>query len=185
MYDAVFVIVEAFNKLLRKKPDTFRAYTQRGKVTAPTNFSHPIPRILDCNTNKGWVSPWEHGDKIARYLRNVEIHGLTGEIRFSTDGRRQNYTLNVVEMTVNSAMVKVAEWSDTTGFIPVAAKYVRLRSPEFEKNKTYIVTTIIEEPYTMWKTPEPGETLDGNDRFEGYCKDLAELVSKRLGINCK
>lgn len=37
----------------------------------------------------------------------VEIEGLTGEIRFNDDGRRHNYTLHVVEMTVNSAMVKV------------------------------------------------------------------------------
>lgn len=41
------------------------------------------------------------------YLQ-VEIEGLTGEIRFNDDGRRQNYTLHVVEMTVNSAMVKVS-----------------------------------------------------------------------------
>lgn len=38
----------------------------------------------------------------------MEIEGLTGEIRFNDDGRRQNYTLHVVEMTVNSAMVKVS-----------------------------------------------------------------------------
>lgn len=37
----------------------------------------------------------------------MEIEGLTGEIRFNDDGRRHNYTLHVVEMTVNSAMVKV------------------------------------------------------------------------------
>lgn len=69
---------------------------------------------------------------------------MTGEIRFSEDGRRQNYTLHVVEMTVNSAMVKVAEWSDETGFTPVAAKYVRLKpTAQIEKNRTYIVTTIV------------------------------------------
>lgn len=184
MYDAVFVLVEAFNKLLRKKPDQFRSYTQR-KAMTQSNFTHSQNRMLDCNTSKGWVTPWEHGDKISRYLRKVEIHGLTGDIRFNEDGRRQNYTLHVVEMTVNSAMVKVAEWTDDTGFTPIAAKYVRLRAPDFEKNKTYIVTTIIEEPYVILRTPEPGETLEGNDRFEGYCKDLADLLSRKLGINCK
>jgi ionotropic glutamate receptor len=74
----------------------------------------------------------------------VEIEGLTGEIRFNEDGRRQNYTLHVVEMTINSAMVKVAEWSDETGFTPVAAKYVRLKTgSHIERNRTYIVTTIV------------------------------------------
>lgn len=86
-------------------------------------------------------------------------------------------------MTVNSAMVKVAEWSDDVGFMPIAAKYVRLRPPEFEINKTYIVTTIIEEPYIMEKVGY--EHLEGNDRYEGYCKDLADLVTTKLGINCK
>ena len=42
-----------------------------------------------------------------------------------------------------------------------------------------------EEPYIMLRTPEPGENLTGNDRFEGYCKDLADLISKTLGLNCK
>lgn len=116
----------------------------------------------------------------------MEIEGLTGEIRFSEDGRRQNYTLHVVEMTVNSAMVKVAEWTDEIGFSPISAKYVRLKpNTEIEKNRTYIVTTLIEEPYIMLKKPNPGETLEGNDRFEGYCKDLADLLAKKLGINCK
>lgn len=69
---------------------------------------------------------------------------MTGELRFSEEGRRQNYTLHVVEMTVNSAMVKVAEWSDESGFTPVAAKYERLKpTTQIERNRTYIVTTII------------------------------------------
>lgn len=81
MYDAVFVLVEAFNKLLRKKPDQFRSYTMRnriGQLLAPitnstNNSTHNVNanRVLDCNTSKGWVNPWEHGDKISRYLRKV------------------------------------------------------------------------------------------------------------------
>lgn len=39
------------------------------------------------------------------YVIQVEIEGLTGDIKFNDDGRRVNYTLHVVEMTVNSAMV--------------------------------------------------------------------------------
>lgn len=62
MYDAVFVLVEAFNKMLRKKPDTFRGSVKRG---GPTNGS----RGLDCNTTRGW----EHGDKISRVLRKVRL----------------------------------------------------------------------------------------------------------------
>ncbi|XP_065349136.1 glutamate receptor 1-like isoform X2 [Cloeon dipterum] len=177
MYDAVSVMIEVFNKLLRKKPDMFRSNVRRGQV-----FNNGS-RGLECNYSKNWVTPWEHGDKISRFLRKVELDGLTGEIRFSEDGRRTNYTLHVMEMTVNSAMVKVAEWTDEKGFTPVAAKYVRLKPfAEIERNRTYIVTTIEEAPYIMMKTTEPGEVLTGNDRFEGYCKDLADLIAKKLDI---
>lgn len=88
MYDAVFVLVEALTKILRKKPDQFRSYTLRRSGMAPvmgnatlglatgTALTSPAaaaatPRVLDCNTSKGWVNPWEHGDRISRYLRKV------------------------------------------------------------------------------------------------------------------
>lgn len=110
MYDAVFVLVEAFNKILRKKPDQFRNSIRRGQIlmaaaSTQANASSGLgnagggsmggangqmagsssgggmgggggggsnaPRPLDCNTSKGWVNPWEHGDKISRYLRKV------------------------------------------------------------------------------------------------------------------
>ncbi|XP_049813861.1 glutamate receptor 1-like [Schistocerca nitens] len=169
MYDAVFALVEAFSRLVRKKQELLR----RGAAPA-----------VECNLGGGFVTHWEHGEKIARLLRKVEIEGLTGDIRFSEDGRRRNYTLHVVEMTVNSAMVKVAEWSDQTGLSEVAAKYVRpWPGSSIYRNKTYIVTTIVEEPYIILRKPEAGEVLSGNDRFEGYCKDLADLIAKKIGIN--
>lgn len=83
MYDAVFVLAEAFNRLLRKKPDQFRSYTIRrinpssttttsaNASNLSTNNNSNANRVLDCNTSKGWVNPWEHGDKISRYLRKV------------------------------------------------------------------------------------------------------------------
>lgn len=65
MYDAVFVLVEAFNKLLRKKQDIFRNNMRRGQI-----FNNGS-KGLDCNASGGWVTPWEHGDKISRFLRKV------------------------------------------------------------------------------------------------------------------
>lgn len=42
-----------------------------------------------------------------------------------------------------------------------------------------------EEPYIMYKVPENGETLTGNDKFIGFCKDLADKIAEKLGIQCK
>lgn len=183
MYDAVFVLVEAFNRIIRKKPDQFRTYTMRRQANGQANIT---TKFLECNTSKGWVTQWEHGERIAKNLRKVEIEGLSGDIRFNDEGKRINYTLHVVEMTVNSAMVKVAEWSDISGISSVSTKYTRIKNHDIEKNKTYIVSTVIEEPYMMLKQHDTsGVILEGNDKYEGYCKDLAELIAKRLGINCK
>lgn len=182
MYDSVFVLVEAFNRIIRKKPDQFRSYTMRRQ----NGQSNGTAKFLECNTSKGWVTPWEHGERIAKNLKKVEIEGLTGDIRFNEEGKRTNYTLHVVEMTVNSAMVKVAEWSDASGIAPVMAKYTSIRNHEIEKNKTYIISTIIEEPYVMLKQQDlSGKVLEGNEKYEGYCKDLADLIAKQLDINCK
>lgn len=35
------------------------------------------------------------------------MEGLTGDIRFTEDGRRHNYTIDVMEMTIHSSKVKV------------------------------------------------------------------------------
>lgn len=90
-------------------------------------------------------------------------------------------------MTVNSAMVKVAEWSDQSRFVPVHVPVERGAPTkiDFERNRTYVVTTIIEEPYIMLKKIKPGEIVDGKDQYEGYCKDLADLLARKLGINCE
>lgn len=84
---------------------------------------------------------------------------------------------------MNSAMVKVAEWSDESRYAPIAAKYVRLHTQQsvVQPNRTLVVTTILEEPYVMEKQTR----AEGNDRYEGYCKDLADLVAERTGFSCE
>ena len=44
------------------------------------------------------------------------------------------------------------------------------------------MTSILEEPYMMLRKPIRGEKLYGNDRYEGYCKDLADAITKHTGI---
>lgn len=122
------------------------------------------------------------------HFKQVEIEGLTGDIRFNEDGRRINYTLSVVEMSSNSDMVKVAEWSDQFKFRPIANRPDRIAPRnDFERNRTYIVTTIIEEPYIMLKKSkfDSNQAIEEKDKYIGYCKDLADILAKRLGIKCK
>jgi len=43
-----------------------------------TNNNQPIngTKPLDCYHNRGWVTPWEHGDKISRLLRKVNKYSI-------------------------------------------------------------------------------------------------------------
>ncbi|GBO18294.1 Glutamate receptor 1 [Araneus ventricosus] len=83
-------------------------------------------------------------------------------------------------MSMNSEMVKVAQWSDSDGLTQIPPNYKRIPINTGLENKTYIVTSILEEPYLMFKKPEDGQILEGNDLFEGYCKDLADLIADNL-----
>nr|6FQG_A Chain A, Glutamate receptor 2 [Rattus norvegicus]6FQG_B Chain B, Glutamate receptor 2 [Rattus norvegicus]6FQI_A Chain A, Glutamate receptor 2 [Rattus norvegicus]6FQI_B Chain B, Glutamate receptor 2 [Rattus norvegicus]6FQJ_A Chain A, Glutamate receptor 2,Glutamate receptor 2 [Rattus norvegicus]6FQJ_B Chain B, Glutamate receptor 2,Glutamate receptor 2 [Rattus norvegicus]6FQJ_C Chain C, Glutamate receptor 2,Glutamate receptor 2 [Rattus norvegicus]6FQJ_D Chain D, Glutamate receptor 2,Glutamat len=50
-------------------------------------------------------------------------------------------------------------------------------------NKTVVVTTILESPYVMMKKNH--EMLEGNERYEGYCVDLAAEIAKHCGFKYK
>ncbi|XP_035230207.1 glutamate receptor 1-like, partial [Stegodyphus dumicola] len=173
MYDVAKVILDAYSRLLRRNPDIFRNNFRRGEV-----YNNGT-RGIDCR--RAPVLPWEHGERIARIFKKTQIQGLTGNISFDELGFRTNFSIDVVEMTVNSEMVKIAEWSDRNNLTMIPP--VRKRVPESQvifENKTYIVTSILEEPYLMKKKSEPGVILEGNESFEGYCKDLADLIAEYL-----
>lgn len=37
----------------------------------------------------------------------------------------------------------------------------------------------------MLRKTEGGEEFTGNDRYEGYCKDMMDLIAAKLGVHCK
>lgn len=65
MYDAVQVLMDALGRLYRKKPEAFRAALRKTSNLANNS------KALDCNPAKGWVVPFDHGDKISRHIKKV------------------------------------------------------------------------------------------------------------------
>ncbi|RWS10335.1 glutamate receptor-like protein, partial [Dinothrombium tinctorium] len=49
-------------------------------------------------------------------------------------------------------------------------------------NTHLVVTSILQEPFLMKVKTESAVKLEGNDRYEGYCKDLADLVASALNV---
>uniref|UniRef100_A0A8C6M3E6 Glutamate receptor, ionotropic, AMPA 2b n=1 Tax=Nothobranchius furzeri TaxID=105023 RepID=A0A8C6M3E6_NOTFU len=76
--------------------------------------------------------------------------------------------------------------SSTIGFWNEVDKMVATKSDLYPndtmgmENKTVIVTTILEAPYVMLK--KNAELFQDNDRYEGYCVDLAAEIAKHCGI---
>ncbi|PNI63332.1 GRIA2 isoform 12 [Pan troglodytes] len=125
-YDAVQVMTEAFRNLRKQRIEISR----RGNAG-------------DCLANP--AVPWGQGVEIERALKQVQVEGLSGNIKFDQNGKRINYTINIMELKTNGPRK--------------------------------------ESPYVMMKKNH--EMLEGNERYEGYCVDLAAEIAKHCGFKYK
>ncbi|KAF7649797.1 hypothetical protein LDENG_00135820, partial [Lucifuga dentata] len=109
----------------------------------------------------------------------VRLQGLTGHVEFDERGHRRNFSLAVMELS-HLEPRKIGYWNEKRGYVNTA-----VYKPEVEEfyglqNRTYIVTTILEAPYMMLKKNH--EQFVGNDRYEGYCAELAAEIAKHVGF---
>uniref|UniRef100_A0AAQ5X3S0 Glutamate receptor n=1 Tax=Amphiprion ocellaris TaxID=80972 RepID=A0AAQ5X3S0_AMPOC len=160
-HDAILVIAEAFRYLRRQRVDVSR----RGSAG-------------DCLANP--AVPWSQGIDIERALKTVQVLGMTGNIQFDNYGRRTNYTIDVYEMKTGGPR-KIGYWNEYSRFVNIMDPQVSNDSSV--ENRTIVVTTIMEAPYVMYK--KNYMHLEGNDRYEGYCVDLASEIAKHVGIKYK
>ncbi|KAL2094884.1 hypothetical protein ACEWY4_009603 [Coilia grayii] len=156
-YDGVTVMATAFQNLRKQRIDISR----RGNAG-------------ECLANP--PAPWGQGIDIQRALQQVQFEGITGHVQFNEKGHRTNFTVDVMELRPTGPK-KVGYWNE---------KYVNTAtySPLNETqllNKTYIVTTILESPYVMLKKNH--EAFEGNDKYEGYCVELAAEIARHAGYN--
>lgn len=85
---------------------------------------------------------WQHGNSLVNYMKLVEIHGLTGLVKFDQYGLRTDFSLDIVELH-KSGLEKVGTWHDRFGI--EFDRLTSLKSSEPKKtieNKTIVVTTI-------------------------------------------
>ncbi|XP_057204797.1 glutamate receptor 1a isoform X4 [Triplophysa rosa] len=162
-YDGVKVMSTAFQNLRRQRIDISR----RGNAG-------------ECLANP--PAPWGQGIDIQRALQQVRIDGLTGHIQFNEKGRRTNYTVSVMELKPTGPK-KVGYWNEDEKFVSTAA-YIHGSNDTYGlQNRTYIVTTILESPYVMLKKNH--EQFNGNEKYEGYCVELAAEIAKHVGYQYK
>uniref|UniRef100_A0A673WEN3 Glutamate receptor n=1 Tax=Salmo trutta TaxID=8032 RepID=A0A673WEN3_SALTR len=162
-YDGVSVMATAFQNLRKQRIDISR----RGNAG-------------ECLANP--PAPWGQGIDIQRALQQVRIEGLTGHVQFNEKGHRTNFTVSIMELSP-SGPLKVGYWNENKNYVntavytPVVEEFFGLQ------NRTYVVTTILESPYVMLKKNH--EQLVGNDKYEGYCVELAAEIAKHVGYTYK
>uniref|UniRef100_A0A2H1W6P8 SFRICE_012305 n=1 Tax=Spodoptera frugiperda TaxID=7108 RepID=A0A2H1W6P8_SPOFR len=124
---------------------------------------------------------WEVGEEFTNHLLTNPIAGITNMINLDNiTGERLNFNVEIMELS-NSGFNSIAKWNPETGF-----NYVRTadetsdRLAEKWQNKTFKVVSRIGAPYLVEVTPKEGEVLTGNDRYEGYSKDLIHEILKEI-----
>ncbi|KFQ07990.1 Glutamate receptor 4, partial [Pelecanus crispus] len=78
---------------------------------------------------------------------------------------------------------QVGYWNDMDKLVLIQHEPTLGNDTSAIENRTVVVTTILEAPYVMFKKNH--DTFEGNDKFEGYCVDLASEIAKHIGIKYK
>ncbi|XP_025421709.1 glutamate receptor ionotropic, kainate 3-like isoform X2 [Sipha flava] len=133
-----------------------------------------------CNSSLSW----KHGFTLINHMKMAkDFKGLTGKIKFDQEGFRTDIELELVDLTQNGLRV-TGTWNAKTG-INVSTGIVSETTTvgqEFDlRNMSFIVITALTQPYGMVKLSS--NTLEGNDRYEGFGIDLIKELSEMSGFN--
>ncbi|NWI30104.1 GRIK1 protein, partial [Sula dactylatra] len=157
---------------------------------------------LQCHRHK----PWRFGPRFMNLIKEARKSvfvfaqarwdGLTGRIIFNkTDGLRKDFDLDIISLKeegtekaagevsnhLYKVWKKIGVWNSYSGLnMTDSNKGQSTNITDSLANRTLIVTTILEDPYVMYKKSD--KPLYGNDRFEGYCLDLLKELSNILGF---
>ncbi|XP_048452663.1 glutamate receptor ionotropic, kainate 2 [Rhincodon typus] len=132
---------------------------------------------LQCNRHK----PWRFGSRFMKFIKEAHWEGLTGRIIFnSSNGLRTDFDLDVISLK-EEGLEKVGTWETSSGLnMTENRKGKTANITDSLSNRSLVVTTILEEPYVMFKKSD--KPLYGNSRFEGFCIDLLKELSNILGF---
>ena len=113
------------------------------------------------------------------------VVGITGRVTVNNvTGERVDFYVEVMELS-NSGFNSIAKWTAESGFnYSRSADQVSDLLAEKWQNKTFRVVSRIGAPYLVERSAKDGEVLTGNDRYEGYSKDLIhEILKETLHLN--
>ncbi|XP_078611649.1 glutamate receptor ionotropic, kainate 2-like [Branchiostoma floridae x Branchiostoma japonicum] len=144
------------------------------------------PESLNCS-----VIPhpeWSRGETFLQHLHMVDGPGVTGRVSMKSDGSSRNAVYDVVTLE-KDGWRKVGRWNDSAGLtLPERVTFMGGQQEVIDfisdlSNRTLRVVTHKEQGFVHIRdTDEWGKNLTGKERFSGFCIDLLEWLSEKLGF---
>lgn len=113
------------------------------------------------------------------------ITGITGPISFDNDySMRDDFRVDIVELERSEHIFKkVAQYNATGLTVTRSFEELQLQKTATIQSKVFSVVTKTGHPFLT--LVENATDLSGNDRFEGFAKDLMDAISREKNFTYK
>ncbi|CAF3649865.1 unnamed protein product [Adineta steineri] len=155
------------------------------------NFDH---LKIECRAKGRQRSHESFGEKLFSIMQSLSFDGYSGHVAFNEYGERINYTLNVYQVTMNKLPRNMGNFTHDDFHFDDLRIFEGRQAHDFDKAKERIISTILDEPFTMLNLSVIGNVSAADaagqyytfDQLYGYCVDLARLIcEEKLEIPCK
>ncbi|CAF3688902.1 unnamed protein product, partial [Adineta steineri] len=155
------------------------------------NFDH---LKIECRAKGRQRSHEPFGEKLFSIMQSLSFDGYSGHVAFNEYGERINYTLNVYQVTMNKLPRNMGNFTHDDFHFDDLRIFEGRQAHDFDKAKERIISTILDEPFTMLNLSVIGNVSAADaagqyytfDQLYGYCVDLARLIcEEKLEIPCK
>ncbi|CAI5445016.1 unnamed protein product [Caenorhabditis angaria] len=200
-HDAILVAAKALELVIEDNRKIFDNAFNRHQLLNRNQKGLYCRPHEDINENRQFET-FEFGKTIAKAISKVVIDEndgtLTGKIQFDAkNGARKNFSASVIEIrpgtsSLNSVWERF-RWSEGFGFLLGGDNHVHVEKkkdsqqirkgilPSKPWKLRFNVVTVLVKPFVMLKRRNPKDPeLKGNDRFEGYCIDLLNLLANNI-----
>ncbi|XP_037025793.1 glutamate receptor ionotropic, kainate 2-like isoform X2 [Bradysia coprophila] len=131
---------------------------------------------------------WEYGMQILQTMDQITELGMTGRIVFDGDGKRKDFYMEILELSkLGDGFKKIATMDPKHVHINYTRTEAEITSQVAQvlQNKIVTVVALRGKPYLDYRTAKEGEVLVGNDKYEGYSKDLIDSIAIHLNFTYK
>ncbi|XP_072382908.1 glutamate receptor ionotropic, kainate 2-like [Diabrotica undecimpunctata] len=174
--------VEFNRKTMTIDPDTLKTETllfHDALVYLSTTLKD-MPYISNAKVNCFGMDIYLDGPDIIRSTKEKnDLATITGPIKFDDSGNREYFNLYVYTQLDNQLIAAYFAENETLKLMRTSEE-TNLAAISSLKKVNVIVSTRVGEPYLRLAQSPDGKILEGNDRYEGYTKDLMDEIAAIL-----